>query len=54
MLFRSGSGSYGSVLAWSASNAKPTGGLRQIDYKMVAGEAGWLFKPVRTEDAPAP
>jgi hypothetical protein len=94
-----GSGSYGSVLAWSASkghtlqpitmpaltvqqargymghdrfavvetslvrsfpiyrqndsNANPTGGIRQIDYKMVAGEAGWQFKPVRTADAPA-
>jgi hypothetical protein len=87
-----GSGSYGSVLAWSASkghtllpitmpelsgklaqgymghdqfavvettlmrrfpvyrpgdtNAKPTGGTRQISYKLVAGEAGFLFKPV--------
>jgi hypothetical protein len=87
-----GSGSYGSVLAWSASKghtllpitmpdlsgklaqgymghdqfavvettlmrrfpiyrpgdtkAKPTGGTRQISYKLVAGEAGFLFKPV--------
>jgi hypothetical protein len=87
-----GSGSYGSVMAWSASkghrllpitmpelsgklaqgymghdqfavvettlmrrfpiyrpgdtNAKPTGGTRQISYKLVAGEAGFLFKPV--------
>ena len=87
-----GSGSYGSVLAWSASkghtllpitmpelsgklaqgymghdqfavvettlmrrfpiyrpgdtNAKPTGGTRQISYKLVAGEASFLFKPV--------
>ena len=87
-----GSGSYGSVLSWSAStkhtllpitmpnlsgklakgymghdqfavvettlmrrfpiyrpgdtNAKPTGGTRQISYKLVAGEAGFLFKPV--------
>ena len=87
-----GSGSYGSVLAWSASkghtllpitmpdlsgklaqgymghdqfnvvettlvrrfpiyragdtNAKPTGGTRQINYKMVPGEAGFQFKPV--------
>ena len=93
-----GSGSYGSVLAWSASkghtllpinlpaltaaqskgymghdrfdvvettlvrsfpiyrdgdsNAKPTGGTRQIDYKLVNGEASWQFKPVRTTDAP--
>ena len=87
-----GSGSYGSVLAWSASkghtllpitmpdlsgklaqgymghdqfavvettlmrrfpiyrpgdtNAKPTGGTRQISYKLVAGEASFLFQPV--------
>ena len=87
-----GSGSYGSVLAWSASkghtllpitmpdlsgklaqgymghdqfnvvettlvrrfpiyragdtNAKPRGGTRQINYKMVPGEAGFKFKPV--------
>jgi hypothetical protein len=87
-----GSGSYGSVMAWSTSkghtllpitmpelsgklaqgymghdqfavvettlmrrfpiyrpgdtNAKPTGGNRQISYKLVAGEAGFLFKPV--------
>ena len=87
-----GSGSYGSMLAWSASkghtllpitmpdlsgklaqgymghdqfnvvettlvrrfpiyrpgdtNAKPTGGTRQINYKMVPGEAGFQFKPV--------
>lgn len=93
-----GSGSYGSVLAWSASkghtllsinlpaltdaqakgymghdrfavvetslvrsfpiyrdgdsNAKPTGGTRQIDYKLVNGEASWQFKPVRTTNAP--
>lgn len=97
MVVSSGSGSYGSVLAWSASkghrllpinlpgltpaqaagymghdrfalvettlvrrfpiyrqgdlNAKPTGGTRQIDYKLVAGEASWQFKPVRTTDA---
>lgn len=87
-----GSGSYGSVLAWSASkghtllpitmpdlsgklaqgymghdqfnvvettlvrrfpiyrpgdtNAKPTGGTRQINYKMVPSKAGFQFKPV--------
>lgn len=92
-----GSGSYGTVLAWSASkghtllpiylpeltaaqlkgymghdrfavvrgtlvrsfplyrdgdsNAKPTGGTRQIEYKMVTGEASWLFQPIRTTDA---
>ena len=34
------------------SNAKPTGGIRQIDYKMVPGEASWQFKPVRTTNAP--
>ena len=95
-----GSGSYGSVLAWSVSkghtllpinllaltdrqakgymghdrfalvetslvrvfpiyregdsNARPTGGIRQIDYKLVPGEASWQFRPVRTTDAPAP
>ena len=95
-----GSGSYGSVLAWSASkghtllpitlpeltpqqargymghdrfavvetslvrifpiyrptdsNASPSGGLRQIDYKLRPGEAGWIFRPVRSTDAPAP
>ncbi len=87
-----GSGSYGSVMAWSAgkghtllpitmpelsvrlaqgymghdrfevvettlarrfpiyrpgdTNAKPTGGTRQINYKMVTAEAGFVFKPV--------
>ena len=87
-----GSGSYGSVMAWSAgkghtllpitmpelsgqlaqgymghdrfdvvettlsrrfpiyrpsdTNATPTGGTRQINYKMVAAEAGFVFKPV--------
>ena len=25
------------------TNAKPTGGMRQIQYKLVAGEAGWLL-----------
>lgn len=32
------------------SNAKPTGGIRQIDYKLVAGEASFQFKPVRMTD----
>ncbi|MFM7267123.1 MAG: PliI family lysozyme inhibitor of I-type lysozyme, partial [Cyanobium sp.] len=27
------------------SNAKATGGLRQICYKIKAGEAGWILKP---------
>jgi len=26
------------------SNANPTGGMRQIAYKLVAGEAGWILK----------
>ena len=26
------------------SNAKPTGGMRQLTYKLVAGEAGWILK----------
>lgn len=26
------------------SNAKPTGGMRQLQYKLVPGEAGWLLK----------
>jgi len=28
------------------SNAKPTGGTRQISYELVAGEAGFQLKPV--------
>ena len=28
------------------SNAKPTGGSRQVNYKLVAGEASWQLKPV--------
>lgn len=27
------------------SNAKPTGGTRQIQYKLAAGEAGWVLRP---------
>ena len=27
------------------SNAKPTGGMRQIQYKLAAGEAGWYLRP---------
>ncbi|MFM8260202.1 MAG: PliI family lysozyme inhibitor of I-type lysozyme [Vulcanococcus sp.] len=30
------------------SNAKPTGGVRQVNYKLFAGEASWLFKPVNS------
>jgi len=26
------------------TNAKPTGGTRQIQYKLVAGEAGWILR----------
>jgi len=26
------------------TNAKPTGGIRQFQYKLVAGEAGWVLK----------
>ena len=28
----------------SDSNAKPTGGMRQLEYQLVPGEAGWLLK----------
>lgn len=34
------------------SNAKPSGGTRQVQYKLVAGEAGWLLKPYRTFEIP--
>lgn len=30
------------------TNAQPTGGNRQIQYKLKAGEAGWILKPDRT------
>lgn len=30
------------------ANAHPTGGTRQIQYKLKAGEAGWILKPDRT------
>ena len=29
-------------------NAKPTGGTRQLQYKLVPGEAGWILKLDRT------
>jgi len=29
-------------------NAKPTGGMRQLQYKLVAGEAGWVLKLVNS------
>lgn len=31
------------------SNAKPTGGTRQISYKLVPGETSWQLKPVRVD-----
>jgi hypothetical protein len=30
------------------SNTKPTGGIRQLQYKLVPGEAGWILKLNRT------
>jgi hypothetical protein len=30
-------------------NAKPTGGTRQISYKLVPGEASWQLKPMRVD-----
>jgi hypothetical protein len=27
------------------SNSKPTGGLRQICYRLRAGAAGWILRP---------
>ena len=32
------------------SNANPTGGTRQVDYKLVPGEAGWIFKPYQSHE----
>jgi hypothetical protein len=26
------------------TNANPTGGIRQVQYKLVQGEAGWILK----------
>ena len=34
------------------SNAKPTGGIRTITYKLVPGEASWQFKPVASNTYP--
>lgn len=34
------------------SNAKPTGGIRTITYKLVPGEASWQFKPVASNSYP--
>jgi hypothetical protein len=32
------------------TNPKPTGGTRQIQYKLVPGEAGWSLKVDRVVD----
>ena len=32
------------------NNARPSGGTRQIQYKLKAGEAGWVLRPDRTID----
>jgi uncharacterized protein len=32
------------------TNARPTGGVRELDYRLVAGEAGWILRLVRTVD----
>ena len=32
------------------SNAQPTGGSRQVQYKLVPGEAGWILRPDKTID----
>ena len=29
------------------TNAQPTGGTRQVQYKLKAGEAGWILRPDR-------
>lgn len=34
------------------SNAKPTGGSRQVNYKLAAGEASWQLKPVSAYNFP--
>ncbi len=33
-------------------NAEPTGGMRQIQYRLIPGEAGWLLETDRTFDLP--
>ena len=27
------------------TNAQPTGGIRQVQYHLLVGEAGWVLKP---------
>lgn len=34
------------------TNSRPTGGMRQIQYRLVAGEAGWLLKLDRAFNLP--
>ncbi|MEB3326030.1 MAG: PliI family lysozyme inhibitor of I-type lysozyme [Cyanobacteriota bacterium] len=34
------------------SNARPTGGTRQVNYKLVAGEASWQLKPMSSYTFP--
>ena len=34
------------------TNAKPTGGLRQIQYRLRAGEAGWTLRRIKAMDFP--
>ncbi|MFM9046525.1 MAG: PliI family lysozyme inhibitor of I-type lysozyme [Cyanobium sp.] len=36
------------------SNARASGGTRQIVYKMVSGPGGWSLQPVRSTDLPPP
>jgi hypothetical protein len=36
-----------SVYLSSDTNAKPAGGTREIDYRLKAGEAGWVLKPTK-------
>jgi hypothetical protein len=35
------------VYADKDTNAQPTGGTRQVQYQLKAGEAGWILKPYR-------
>jgi len=32
------------------TNSQPTGGTRQVQYKLKTGEAGWVLKPVRIDN----
>ena len=36
----------------AATNAKATGGTREIVYKLVNAKDGWLFQPIRSTDLP--